>query len=136
PSMARTFLLPTEPVSTLDHWLATDVGGLGVDAAQRMGPQATIDVIAASGLRGRGGGGFPTGRKWASIAGQEGTRRFVVCNAAEGEPGTFKDRALIRANPYQLVEGVIIAAFAVGAQAAYICLKASFEREVEAVTRA
>jgi NADH:ubiquinone oxidoreductase subunit F (NADH-binding) len=55
----------------------------------------------------------------------------VVCNAAEGEPGTFKDRALMRANPYQLVEGVIIAAFAVGAEAAYICLKASFERELE-----
>jgi NADH-quinone oxidoreductase subunit F len=134
--MASTFLLPTEPVVSLDHWLATDVGGLGVDAAQRMGPQATIDVITASGLRGRGGGGFPTGRKWAGIASQRGTRRFVVCNAAEGEPGTFKDRALMRANPYQLVEGLIIAAFAVGAEAAYICLKASFAREIDAVTRA
>jgi NADH-quinone oxidoreductase subunit F len=134
--MASTFLLPSEPITSLDAWLATDVGGLGVDAAQRLGPQGTIAVIAESGLRGRGGGGFPTGRKWAGIAAQERTRRFVVCNAAEGEPGTFKDRALIRANPYQLVEGVVIAAFAVGAEAAYICLKASFEREIEAVTRA
>jgi NADH-quinone oxidoreductase subunit F len=134
--MASTFLLPTEPITSLDAWLATDVGGLGVDAAQRLGPQGTIEVIAEAGLRGRGGGGFPTGRKWAGIAAQQGTRRFVVCNAAEGEPGTFKDRALIRANPYQLVEGVIIASFAVGAEAAYICLKASFEREIDAVTRA
>jgi NADH-quinone oxidoreductase subunit F len=124
--MATTFLLPPEPIDSLDAWLATDVGGLGVQAAQRLGPEATIELVASSGLRGRGGGGFPTGR----------TRRFVVCNAAEGEPGTFKDRALIRANPYQLVEGVVIAAFAVGAEAAYICLKASFEREIEAVTRA
>ena len=134
--MASTFLLPTEPVTTLDHWLATDVGGLGIDAAQRMGPEVTIETIAASGLRGRGGGGFPTGRKWAGIAAQTGTRRFVVCNAAEGEPGTFKDRALIRANPYQLVEGVFVAAFAVGAEEAFICLKASFEREIDAITRA
>ncbi len=134
--MSTTFLLPAEPITSLDAYLATDIGGLGIDAAQRMGPEATIAVIAESGLRGRGGGGFPTGRKWAGIAAQADERRFVVCNAAEGEPGTFKDRALMRANPYQLVEGVIIAAFAVGAEAAYIALKASFEREVEAVTRA
>ena len=72
-------------------------------------------MIAAAGLRGRGGGGFPTGRKWAGIAAQTAARRYLVCNGAEGEPGTFKDRALLRANPYQVVEGVIIAAFAVGA---------------------
>jgi NADH:ubiquinone oxidoreductase subunit F (NADH-binding) len=105
-----------------------------VQAAQAIGPAATIDVIGESGLRGRGGGGFPAGRKWAGIASQTGTRRFVVCNGAEGEPGTFKDRALMRANPYQLVEGVIIAAFAVGAEEAFICVKASFEHEREAVT--
>jgi NADH-quinone oxidoreductase subunit F len=134
--MASTFLLPSEPITSLDAYLATEVGGLGIEAAQRLGPAATIEVIAASGLRGRGGGGFPTGRKWLGIASQTDTRRFVVCNAAEGEPGTFKDRALIRANPYQLVEGVIIAAFAVDAEEAYLCLKASFEREIEAITRA
>ena len=64
----------------------------------------------------------------AGVAAQPGTDRYVVCNGAEGEPGTFKDRALMRANPYQLVEGVIIAAFAVGADEAYVALKASFER--------
>ena len=131
-----THLLPSEPITSLDAYLATDTGGLGVDAAQRMGPEATIDLITASGLRGRGGGGFPTGRKWAGIAGQAGTRRYLVCNGAEGEPGTFKDRALLRANPYQVVEGMIIAAFAIGADEAYICVKASFEREREAITRA
>ncbi|MGH9280178.1 MAG: NADH-ubiquinone oxidoreductase-F iron-sulfur binding region domain-containing protein, partial [Acidimicrobiales bacterium] len=119
-----------------DEYFATDTGGLGVQRAQEIGPEATIEMVRRSGLRGRGGGGFPTGRKWAGVAGQAGTHRYVVCNAAEGEPGTFKDRALMRANPYQLVEGVIIAGFALSAVEAFICLKASFEHEVEAVTRA
>jgi NADH:ubiquinone oxidoreductase subunit F (NADH-binding) len=131
-----TFLLPSAPISSLDEYLATDVGGVGVATAQSLGPRGTIETIAAAGLRGRGGGGFPTGRKWAGIADQAGTRRSLVCNGAEGEPGTFKDRALLRANPYQVVEGLIIAAFAIGADEAFICLKASFEREIAAVTRA
>ena len=131
-----TFLLPTTPISSLDAYLATPTGGAGVARAQQIGPEATIEVIRAAGLRGRGGGGFPTATKWAGIAGRAGGRSYVVCNGAEGEPGTFKDRALLRANPYQLVEGVIIAAFATGAAEAFICLKASFGREIDAVTRA
>ena len=131
-----TFLLPSTPITSLDEYLATDVGGVGVATAQRLGPRATIETVAAAGLRGRGGGGFPTGRKWAGIADQAGTRRYLVCNGAEGEPGTFKDRALLRANPYQVVEGLVIAAFAIGADEAFVCLKASFAREIEAVTRA
>ncbi len=131
-----TFLLPSDPITTLDAYLSTDAGGVGVETADRIGPRATIEAITASGLRGRGGGGFPTGRKWASIADQAASRRYLVCNAAEGEPGTFKDRALVRANPYQVVEGLIVAAFAVGAEEAFICLKASFEREIAAITRA
>jgi NADH:ubiquinone oxidoreductase subunit F (NADH-binding) len=81
-----TFLLPDDPVTSLDAYLASDVGGLGTERAQRIGPAATIDAVLASGLRGRGGGGCPTGRKWAGIAAQAGTRRYVVCNGAEGEP--------------------------------------------------
>jgi NADH:ubiquinone oxidoreductase subunit F (NADH-binding) len=131
-----TFLLPAEPVPTLDHYLATDIGGRGVARAQELGPDGTIAVITDAGLRGRGGGGFPTGLKWAGIAAQTAGRRFLVANGAEGEPGTFKDRALLRANPYQFVEGLIIAAFATGVSEAFICLKARFEREREAVTRA
>ena len=131
-----TFLLPEEPITSIDQYLATETGGKGIEEAMRIGPEATIDVVAASGLRGRGGGGFPTGRKWAGVVAQEGSQRYLVCNSAEGEPGTFKDRALLRANPYQVVEGLIIAAYAIQATGAYICLKASFEREVEALTRA
>ena len=130
-------LLPPEPIETLDAYLATETGGLGLERATQLGPAATIDEIVASGLRGRGGGGFPTGRKWRSVAsaGAVGTR-YAVCNGAEGEPGTFKDRALMRANPYQLVEGVIIAAYAMGAADAFIALKEKFTVEYERVTRA
>ena len=131
-----TFLLPEEAIESLDAYLATETGGRGVARAQALGPVGTIEEVRRSGLRGRGGAGFPTGRKWDSIATQDGTRRFVVCNGAEGEPGTFKDRALVRADPYQLVEGVVIAAFAVGADAAYICLKERFTRERELVLTA
>ena len=131
-----TFLLPPEPVESLDAYLATDVGGLGLARAQKLGRDGTIEVVRASGLRGRGGGGFPTGRKWQTIAGSSGTHRYVVGNGAEGEPGTFKDRALIRANPYQLVEGVMIAALAVAAREAFIALKVRFRQEIERVTAA
>jgi NADH:ubiquinone oxidoreductase subunit F (NADH-binding) len=130
------FLLPAAPIGSLDEWLATEVGGLGVQQAQRLGPEGTIDVVRASGLRGRGGAGFPTGRKWATIAGSSEAIRYVAVNGAEGEPGTFKDRALLRANPYQLVEGIIIAGFAVNASEVFICVKASFEQERAALERA
>jgi NADH-quinone oxidoreductase subunit F len=129
-------LLPTDPVSSIDEYLATETGGAGVARAQDIGPAATIEEVAKAGLRGRGGGGFPTGRKWQGIASQDATRRYLVVNGAEGEPGTFKDRALLRANPYQLVEGLIIAAFATGVEEAFICLKRSFDREIERVTTA
>src|SRR5205807_344568 len=122
------FLLPERPVDSLDDWLALG-GGDGLRAARRLGTEGTIDELRASGLRGRGGGGFPTGAKWAGVAAGRGTHRYVVANAAEGEPGTFKDRRLIRQNPYQLIERVAVAAFAIGAREAFIGLKTSFAAE-------
>ena len=133
--MVAGFLLPDRPVENLDAWLALG-GGDGLRAAGRLGSDGTIDELRASGLRGRGGGGFPTGAKWAGVAGGRGTHRYVVANAAEGEPGTFKDRRLMRDNPYQLIEGVAIAAFAIGATEAFIGLKAGFAVEIERLTRA
>jgi NADH:ubiquinone oxidoreductase subunit F (NADH-binding) len=130
-----TFLLPVEPVESLDAYLAVG-GGRGLERARELGSEATIAEITASGLRGRGGAGFPTGRKWSGIASRESETAYVVCNGAEGEPGTFKDRALIRANPYQLVEGLVIAAMTVDASEVFVCLKASFRREIDRVTAA
>src|SRR5690606_12598544 len=95
-----------------------------------------IEEITRSGLRGRGGGGFPTGAKWQGVAAQRTGLHFVVANGAEGEPGTFKDRAILRHDPYQVVEGMMIAAFAVGAAEAFICVKRSYTDEVAAVERA
>ena len=131
-----TFLLPVEPVESLRDYLALHGGGVGLERARELGPDGTIDVITASGLRGRGGAGFPTGRKWSGIASRDSATAYVVCNGAEGEPGTFKDRALMRANPYQLVEGLVIAALTIDAAEAFVCLKANCRREIDRVTRA
>jgi NADH:ubiquinone oxidoreductase subunit F (NADH-binding) len=130
------FLLSRAPIGSLEDYLATETGGRGIEAAERLGPEATIAVVTESGLRGRGGGGFPTGVKWAGLAAQDTSRRYLVCNGAEGEPGTFKDRALMRADPYQLVEGLLIAALAVGAAEVYVCIKGTYTEELERVTRA
>ena len=134
--IARTIAGAAQMQVTRDRSISsTTAAGSKVRWITVVAPTATIDVVTESGLRGRGGGGFPTGRKWAGVASQGGGRRFLVCNGAEGEPGTFKDRALLRANPYQLVEGVVIAAFAIGASETFICLKASFRREIEVTAR-
>lgn len=128
-------LLDGTPVDSLDAHRAR--GGMAALAAARSTePEVLIDLVADSGLRGRGGAGFPTGTKWRSVARAEGRHRYAVANAAEGEPGTFKDRALIRHNPYRVVEGLAIAAHAVGAIEAYIACKASFGRERELLERA
>ena len=133
--MNADFLLTDPPVTSLADYLAQGGGG-GLERARSMGPADAIEAITASGLRGRGGGGFPTGRKWASVAQGGGRHHYVVCNAAEGEPATFKDRALLRANPYQVIEGTLIAALAVEAREVFVALKASFGPENEAVSRA
>src|SRR5690606_19988696 len=125
------YLLPTSgPIEDLDSY-RTAGGGEGLARALEIGPQATISEIERSKLRGRGGAGFPTGMKWKGVAyADPGQRRFLVCNAAEGEPGTFKDRALLRMNPYQVLEGIAIGAFAVGAEEAYVGIKEKYTREV------
>ena len=132
-----TFLLPDAPITSLDEYLATEAGGVGVDdrPAARAGGHDRRRSRGPGCAAGAAAGSRPDASGRGSPA-RPDTRRYVVCNGAEGEPGTFKDRALLRANPYQLVEGVIIAAFAVGADEAFICLKASFDREIAAVTRA
>ena len=129
------YLLPVEPVTSVEGWRALG-GGAGLDAARKLGADFTVDEITVAGLRGRGGGGFPTGRKWASIRSQEGTHRYVVCNAAEGEPATFKDRAILRRNPYQVVEGLVIAALTIGADEVFVGIKAKFTTEIGRLTRA
>jgi NADH:ubiquinone oxidoreductase subunit F (NADH-binding) len=137
--MQDAVLLSDPPVTDVTNYFERG-GGAGFQRALGLGPGGTIQEVILSGLRGRGGGGFPTGRKWQSVrdaAGGAGdgedeeNRTFVVCNGAEGEPSTFKDRAILRANPYSVVEGVAIAAFAVEAERAFIGVKERFEPEIE-----
>ncbi len=111
-------------------------GGRGLQTALATWPVAVIQEVAKSGLRGRGGAGFPTGEKWRAVRAVGAGSRFAVCNAAEGEPATFKDRLLLRTNPYQVLEGLAIAAYAVGAERAYVGLKEAFRPEIEPLRRA
>lgn len=125
-----TRVLDDSPVESLADHLSAG-GGLGLEMARRVGPDAVIERLAASGLRGRGGAGFPTGRKWQTVRSFAGdTPTTVVVNAAEGEPGSFKDRAIIRANPYRVLEGALVAAVALRADRVIVAVKASFTAEI------
>jgi NADH-quinone oxidoreductase subunit F len=134
-ALAESFLLPETPLTSVADYVAFG-GGQGLPRAREIGPEQTVKEVLLSGLRGRGGAGFRTGRKWETLLRAAGTTKYAVCNAAEGEPGSFKDRALMRANPYQIIEGLAVAATTIGAREAYICLKAKFVPEVAAMTRA
>lgn len=133
----RRILLSDEPLMGLDAYEAAG-GGAGLTALADHGPDRVLDELEASGLRGRGGAGFPTGLKWRSIlaGGSAAGQRFVVANGAEGEPGTFKDRFLIRNNPYSMLEGLAISAGVTGARRAYVAVKSSFTAEIERLSAA
>ncbi|HSK39746.1 MAG TPA: NADH-quinone oxidoreductase subunit NuoF [Arenibaculum sp.] len=99
-------------------------------------PQALIDEVARAGLRGRGGAGFSTGRKWSFMPKQSGRPHYLVVNADEGEPGTCKDRDILRYDPHKLVEGCLLGSFAIGANACYIYIRGEFYNEASNLQRA
>ncbi len=102
-------------------------GGLtGLRTALKRSPSDVVSEIKASGLRGRGGAGFPTGRKWETVANTPADRRFICCNADEGDSGTFADRMLIEGDPFSLIEGMSIAAFAVGAEHGFVYIRSEY----------
>src|SRR2546427_11720235 len=100
----------------------------GLRRALSMSSEAVIDEVDKSGLRGRGGAGFATGRKWKFIPKVPAVTKYVVINADEGEPGTFKDRTLLASDPHRLIEGIVIASYAVGAHPAFVYLRREFYR--------
>lgn len=118
----------TRPLS-LDDYEATG-GWRGLRRAREIGSAATVEEVLASGLRGRGGAGFPAGIKWRTVAGAKGGRKYVVCNADEGDSGTFADRALMEGDPYCLIEGMAIAGHAVGAQRGYIYVRSEYPHAI------
>ena len=115
-----------EPNSfTLDFYLAHE-GYEGLKKALSMAPEAVVEMVKASGLRGRGGAGFPTGMKWQFVDRKSNKPRYIACNADESEPGTFKDHLLMERNPHLMLEGCAIACYAIGAKVAYIYIRGEF----------
>lgn len=103
--------------------------------ALKMQPQAIIDEVKAAGLRGRGGAGFPTGMKWGFLP-KNNEPRYLLCNADEGEPGTFKDRMMMERAPHQLIEGMIMSAYAIGSKKSYIYIRGEYKTPIRIVTQA
>lgn len=127
----------------IDHPASADidqylqVGGYeALGAALGESPAAVIEAVKVSGLRGRGGAGFPTGRKWEFAAAVEDSPKYLICNADEGEPGTFKDRILLERNPHLLIEGMVISGHALGAEFGYIYLRREYPQALVCLERA
>jgi len=116
--------------TNLNHYLANK-GYSGLKKALSMEPQQVIDKIKDSGLRGRGGAGFPTGKKWQFAKDQESETKYIVCNADEGDPGAFMNRSLLEGDPHSLLEGMIIAGYSIGASHGYIYCRAEYPLALE-----
>ncbi len=121
--------------TSIDSYIA--LGGYSaLTRALEMGPEAVLEEVKRSGLRGRGGAGFPTGRKWEACRKSEGELKYVVCNADEGDPGAFMDDALLEGNPHSVLEGMIIGALAMGAREGHVYVRQEYPVAVERITRA
>ena len=117
----------------IDHYLATD-GYLALRKALQMKPEEVIDEIKCSGLRGRGGAGFPTGIKWEFCRNSPGNEKYLICNADEGDPGAFMDRSVLEGDPHSVLEGMVITAYAIGASTGYIYCRAEYPLALERVS--
>jgi len=111
--------------TSVDHYLARD-GYAGLRRALAMTPDEVIAEVKASGLRGRGGGGFPTGAKWEFCRAAPGSTKYVICNADEGDPGAFMDRSVLEGDPHAVLEGLCIAGYAIGASRGYVYVRAEY----------
>jgi bidirectional [NiFe] hydrogenase diaphorase subunit len=110
----------------IEEYIARDGYSALMKALTEMTPQQVIAELTASGLRGRGGAGYPTGLKWSTVAKAVGAQKFVICNADEGDPGAFMDRSVLESDPHRVIEGMLIAAYAVGAQEGYLYVRAEY----------
>jgi NADH-quinone oxidoreductase subunit F len=135
----RDILLDDLPkVFPLDYKEYTQRGGYQglTKAVSHLKPSGVLEAVRGSGLFGRGGAGFPTARKWEMVLSQPSDTKYLCCNGAEDEPGTFKDRYLLRSNPHQLVEGAALAAFAIGAKEGYLYINGTFDEEIAFLNKA
>jgi len=118
----------TRPTS-LDDYYATE-GWIGLAKAREIGPEAIVETLIVSGLRGRGGAGFPAGIKWKTVAGAISDQKYIVCNADEGDSATFADRMVMEGDPFMLIEGMAIAAVAVGANKGYVYIRSEYPHAI------
>jgi len=121
---------------SIEDYLSLDGYEALAKALGEMTPQDVIDEVLASGLRGRGGAGFPTGRKWQFCRDAEGEPKYLICNADEGDPGAFMDRSVCEGDPHAVLEGMLIAAYAIGASEGYIYVRAEYPIAVQHLTKA
>jgi NADH-quinone oxidoreductase subunit F len=121
---------------SIEDYIASGGYSTLANALADMSPEQIIDEIEHSGLRGRGGGGFPTGKKWRSCSKAPGSRKFVICNADEGDPGAYMDRSILEGNPHSVIEGMIIGAYAIGAQEGYVYVRKEYPLAVENLSAA
>ncbi|MGI6038983.1 MAG: NADH-quinone oxidoreductase subunit NuoF [Clostridiales bacterium] len=110
----------------IDEYIANDGYQALAKALTSMTPQEVIDTVLASGLRGRGGAGFPTGRKWQFAANEDNPQKYVCCNADEGDPGAFMDRSLLEGDPHSIIEAMALAGYAIGANQGYVYVRAEY----------
>jgi formate dehydrogenase iron-sulfur subunit len=124
----------TDPLSPGDY---RSHGGMkGLQRAISIGPAATVEEVLASGLRGRGGAGFPTGIKWRTVADTSAAQKYIVCNADEGDSGTFADRMIMEGDPFCLIEGMAIAGLATGATKGYVYIRSEYPHAIRAMNEA
>src|SRR6478736_8920943 len=125
-----------EEARPLDYYIKNMAGYTATKKALAMAPDDIINEVKKSNLRGRGGAGFPTGTKWGFIPKQSAKPKYLVCNADESEPGTFKDRDIMRYIPHLLFEGMVIAGHAIGAHIGYIYIRGEYVREARLLNEA
>ena len=122
--------------TSIEEYIARDGYMALVKALKEMKPEEVVEEIKKSGLRGRGGAGFPTGLKWEFTAKSESDQKYIVCNADEGEPGTFKDRLIMEGDPHSVIEAMVIAGYAVGATKGYIYIRGEYVNSVRSIRKA
>ena len=119
--------------SSLDEYIAADGYRALLKAVEQQTPEQVIADLTASGLRGRGGGGYSTGLKWKFTRKAEGDEKYVICNADEGDPGAYMDRSVLEGNPHSVIEGMLLAGYAIGATQGFFYIRAEYPLAIERV---
>lgn len=125
-----------DPENIVEYFARQGYETIGKILEESKSPEEIIEIIKSSGLRGRGGGGYPTGLKWDFSRRVEADKKFIICNADEGEPGTYKDRLIMEGNPHLIIEGMLIAGYAVGADKGYIYIRGEYGLSIERMENA